>query len=104
MKKQILTVLAVIIFLIPLSINDAKALPLQSTATLSLNGVLQQTPTGTYTYIISVSRLNYQMKNGATGQVIYQSVDAAQVINNAMNNLNQGNSIEFDCGNIQLES
>ncbi len=44
------------------------------------------------------------MKNGATGQVIYQSVDAAQVINNAMNNLNQGNSIEFNSGTYNLKA
>ncbi|MGD0644999.1 MAG: hypothetical protein ABSA75_08855, partial [Candidatus Bathyarchaeia archaeon] len=35
------------------------------------------------------------MKNGTTGQIYYQSTNAAQVINDAIGNLTQGGSILF---------
>ena len=62
------------------------------------------TPTGTYTYVISVSGSNYQMKNGTTGQIYYQSTNAAQVANNAIGNLTQdGGSILFSSGTYNLQ-
>jgi parallel beta-helix repeat protein len=104
MSKQVLAVVTVIIFLTAFSINSTNALQLQSSSILSLSGVIQQTQTGTYTFVISVSGTNYQMKNGTTQQIIFQSINAAQVINNAIGNLTQGNSILFNSGTYNLKA
>ncbi|MGD0646230.1 MAG: hypothetical protein ABSA75_15155, partial [Candidatus Bathyarchaeia archaeon] len=102
MKKQVLAALAVITVLIAFSINSGIASPLQISVTLSASGFVQQNSTGTYTYIINVSGSNYQMKNGTTGQIYYQSTNAAQVINDAIGNLTQGGSILFNGGTYNL--
>ena len=68
---------------------------LETSVTLSFSGVVQQTSTETYTYIISVSGSNYQMKDGTTGQIIYQSTNATQVINDAIGNLTQGGAVSY---------
>jgi parallel beta-helix repeat protein len=104
MGKQVLPILAVIIFFTAFSINVANALPLQSKVTLSLSGVIQQTQTGTYTFVISVSGSNYQMKNGATQQIVFQSTNAAQVANAAIGNLTANQKILFMTGTYTLTS
>ena len=103
MKNQVLAVLTVIIILTALSINAGKASPLQSNLTLSFSGVVQQTSTGTYAYIVSVSGSNYQMKNGATQQVIYQNTNAVKVISFVIGNFTPGHqSAYFTAGTYNL--
>jgi hypothetical protein len=66
----------------------------QKSAILDSSGTIQQSPQA-YTYIISVSGSNYQMKNGNTGAVIYQNSNAATTINYALNALTNAKSILF---------
>lgn len=85
---------------------------LESRVTVSVSGVIQPiptptpsptpSPTETYTYIINVSGANYQTTDGTTGQIYYQSTSATQVINNAIGNLTQGQSILFRSGTYNL--
>lgn len=75
---------------------------LQSNATLSSSGVVQQTPTGPYSYTISILGSNYIMKNETNEQIIYQSTNAAQVVNNAIGNLTQGGNILIKAGTYTL--
>jgi parallel beta-helix repeat protein len=84
-----------------LLLTGSSAGQLQSSATLSLSGVV--TPTlGSYTYIISVSGSNVQMTDGTTGQIYYQGTNAAQVANDAIGNLTQGGNILFKVGTYIL--
>ena len=71
---------------------------LQTHVTLSSSGVIQQTPTETYTYIISVSDSNYQMKDGITGQIVFQSTNSSQVFSNVVGNCSVGSSIDVESG------
>jgi parallel beta-helix repeat protein len=76
---------------------------LESSVTIYSSGIVQQTSTGTYSYIISVSGSNYQMTDGTTGQIDYQSTNATQVVNDAIGNLTQsGGSILFSGGTYNL--
>ena len=101
-KIYVLTALAMCIGLL-LTGFPAGAGQIETSVTLSVSGVIQQTPTETYTYIISVSGSNYQMTNGTTGHIDYQSTNATQVINAAIGNLTQGGgSILFSSGTYNL--
>jgi len=102
MKYQVLAVISIIIVLSAFSINATKGASLQSNATFALNGIIQQTSTGTYTYIVSVSGSNYQIKNGATQQIAYQSTNAAQIINTAIINLTANQKMYFTTGTYTL--
>lgn len=75
---------------------------LKSSVTLSTSGVVQQTSTGAYSYIISASGSNYQRTDGTTGQIVFQSTNATQVVNDAIGNLTQGHSILFSGGTYNL--
>jgi len=76
---------------------------LQTNVTLPFSGVVQQTSTGTYSYIIRVSGSNVQMTDGTTGQIYYQSTNATQVVNIAIGNLTQGGNILFKTGTYNLK-
>jgi hypothetical protein len=101
MKKQALVTLAVIIVLIPFYVNVSNASP-QIVITLKSSGFVQQTSTstspGVYSYIISVSGLNYQMTDGTTGQVMFQSTNSSQVFSNVVGNCSAGSSIDVENG------
>ncbi len=102
-KICVLTVLAVCIGLLLTGFSTGL---LETSVSLSFNGVMQQTsttPAGTYSYIINVSGLNYQMTNGITGQVGFQSKNASQVINDAIGNLTGGGNILFGSGTYNLQ-
>ncbi len=71
---------------------------IQVSQSISLTGVIQQTPIATYSYNITISGSNYLAINGKTGQIDYQSTNATQVINNAIGNPTQAG------GNILLSS
>ena len=70
----------------------------ESSLTLYSSGVVQQTPTVTYSYIISVSGTNYQMTNGTTGQIDYQSTNSSQVFSNVVGNCSTGGTIDVAIG------
>lgn len=55
-----------------------------------------------YTYIISVSGSNYQLKDGTTGQLLYESADPTEVANYAIANVPIGGSILFNAGTYNL--
>ena len=71
---------------------------LETSVTLSVSGVIQQTPTETYTYIISVSGSNYQIKNGTTRQIVFQSTNSSQVFSNVVANCSDGSNIYVESG------
>jgi parallel beta-helix repeat protein len=96
MRNQTLAALAIIIVLTAFSANVSNA-SLQVSATLHLSGAIFQTPT-TYTYIMSVSGSNYQMKNGTTRQIIFQSTSSNQVFSNIIGNCSVGSSIDVESG------
>ena len=102
MKNQLLAAIAVIIVLTALAINEGNA-SLQASVTLHASGSVQQPSKVTYSYIIIVSGLNYQMTDGTTGQIEYQDTNAAEVINDAIGNLTNGQSILFIAGTYNLQ-
>jgi parallel beta-helix repeat protein len=55
-------------------------------------------PTGTYSYIISVSGSNYQMTDGTTGQIVFQSTSSSKVFSNVVGNCSVGSSIDVESG------
>ena len=71
---------------------------LQTNVILPSSGVIQQNPTGTYSYIISVSGSNYQMKNGTTRQIVFQSTNSSKVFSNVVGNCSVGSSIDVESG------
>lgn len=94
-KIYMLTALAVCIGLV---LSGFSAGQLESSVTLSSSGVVQQTSIGTYSYIISVSDSNYQMINGTTGQIIFQSTNSSQVFSNVVGNCSVGSSVDVESG------
>ncbi len=56
------------------------------------------TPTETYSYIISVSGSNYQMTDGTTEQMVFQSTNSSQVFSNVVGNCSVGSSIDVESG------
>lgn len=94
-KSYMLTALAVCIGLL-LTIFLAGLL--ESSATLSFSGAMQQSPTRTYAYIISVSGSKYQMIDGTTGQIVSQSTNSSQVFSNVVGNCSVGAIIEVESG------
>ena len=115
-KIYMLIAIATCIGLLLLTGFPAVAGLLDTSVTLTFSGVVRPmstptptptpnptpTPTGPYSYIINVLGSNYQMTDGITGQVIYQGTNATQVVNNAIGNLTQGNSILFNSGTYNL--
>ena len=49
-------------------------------------------------YIMAVSGSNYQMLDGATGTILYQSTDSAQVFSDIVGNCSAGSSIYVESG------
>ncbi|MGO8805953.1 MAG: right-handed parallel beta-helix repeat-containing protein [Candidatus Bathyarchaeia archaeon] len=102
MKNQVFLVLAVIIVLTASFVNLGNSSP-QALVTIQSSGIVQQTSTETYSYIISVSGSNYQMTKRNTGQIDYRSTNATRVINYAIGNLTQGGGgILFCSGTYDL--
>jgi len=101
MKAKIYLLLALLVCS-GMLVTITSASPTESSVTLSSSGVVQQPPATTYSYIIRVSGSNYQMTDGTTGQIDYQSTKATQVINAAIGNLTQGGSILFSAGTYNL--
>ena len=104
-KIYMLTALAMCIGLL-LTGFPAGAGQIETSVTLSVSGVIQQTPTPTptptptepYSYIISVSGSNYQMTDGTTGQIVFQSTNSSQVFSNVVGNCSVGSSIDVESG------
>jgi hypothetical protein len=64
---------------------------------ITLSGTIQNLQTE-YSYLVNIVGSDYQIRNGTTGQVIRSGPNATQVINQAIANLNQGDSILFEPG------
>jgi len=94
-KICVLTALAACIGLL---LTGFSAGLVESSVILSSSGVVQQTSTGTYSYIISVSGSNYQMTDGTTGQIVFQSTNSSQVFSNVVGNCSVGSSIDVETG------
>jgi hypothetical protein len=75
----------------------------QKSAILDSSGTIQKAPQA-YTYIISVSGSNYQMKNGATGQIISQGTDSSQVFGNVIGNCSSGATIGVEAGTYTVST
>jgi parallel beta-helix repeat protein len=80
----------------------ASAKPLESSVTISSGGVVIHNSTGSYSYIISVSGSNYQMKYGHTGQILFQSTNSSRVFSNVVGNCSVGSSIDVESGRYSV--
>jgi hypothetical protein len=74
------------------------AAQVEERVTFALTGNILQNQAGSYTYTISVSGSNYQMKNGVTKQVIFQSSNSSKVFSNVVGNCSVGSSINIEAG------
>lgn len=101
-KAKLVASIIVMLFFAVLAPSYRTMGAIQTTQILSSSGIIQQEQMGQYTYVISLSGTSIQMKNGTTGQIKYQSTNATQVINNALGNLTQGQSISIDPGIYDL--
>jgi parallel beta-helix repeat protein len=92
-----LTAIAACIGLL-LTVFPVDASQLKTDVTLSFRGIIEQTPTERYNYSISVSGSNYQMKNGTSEQIVFQSINSSQVFSNVVGNCSTGDCIEVKSG------
>ncbi len=71
-----------------------------STPTLKQTPILSPTSTLTepYSYILSVSGSNYQMVDGATGQIVFQSPNSSRVFSDAVEDCPAGGRIDVESG------
>jgi hypothetical protein len=74
------------------SIDENRSQAVSIYATYTPNSTAPWSSHG-YTYDVISSSPNYQMLNGATGAVIYQSANPTQVLNSAMGNCTSGQSV-----------
>lgn len=104
MKNQVIVALAVIVVLTAFSVNAGNASP-QASLTLQSSGVVQQTPKpGTYSYIMSVSGSNYQMKNGTTFEVLYEDESSSSVFNNIIGNCSESYNVWVESGAYSVDA
>lgn len=71
---------------------------LQSSTTISISGTVQSTPTEPYSYIIKISGSNYQMSDGTTKQILFESINSSQVFSNVIGNCSIGSCINVETG------
>lgn len=76
----------------------------ESNIPISSFRVVQQTIPQSFNYVINVSGSNYQMVNGTTGQVLFQSESSYQVFSNVIGNCSAGYSIDVTSGIYLVQS
>ena len=77
---------------------------LQTNISIPSTGTIQQLVPNKYAYIMKVSGQNYQMLNGATNQVLFQSTSSSKVFNNIVGNCSAGSSIDILSGTYLVDS
>lgn len=95
----------ILLILIPMATIQPKIATgeIQASQSISSNGVIQQTSVMKFTYIITTSGSDYFKIDGTTGKIDYQTTNATQLINNAIGNLTQDDSILFCGGTYYLD-
>jgi parallel beta-helix repeat protein len=83
---------------IALLMTGTSTAQLESRVTLSLSGIIQQEPIVTYSYIMSVLNSIYQMADGTSGQIIFQSTNSSMVFGNVVGNCSVGSRINVLSG------
>ncbi len=103
LQKKILVILSLFLMLVLVFPNGVKSQPVAS-VTLQSSGVILQASPSEYAYIMSVSGSTYQMKDGTTGQILFQSTDSSRVFSNIVGNCSDGAKVLVEGGTYLVTS
>lgn len=107
-----IVILPAIIFIVilPALFVNTSSTPSETAISFSSSGYIQQNLSGyiqqnlnpttlsNFTYRVGKSGIYYQLKNGTSDQIIFQSPSSSQVFNSAIGNCSAGSSIDFEPG------